>query len=240
MGATASGTLTTYEFDSFDGLTLSVRNERPTQSASPLPTLVFAVQPEAHSTFGGGGSSRPGVSGELATAAVEVRNTGATSTGPGYLWTARRTYPLLGESLPERQVSDLLAAITLLRQQPGTGPVAVYGQGYTAPLAVYAAILDPQITEVVVADCPASHEDPKTPEFPGVLRVGDLPQNLALVYPRTITFVGKDARRVRLDPAALREAGSRRPAASHRQHAGLAPRDVQRQLTASRLGSTNL
>ena len=34
--------------------------------------------------------------------------------GPGYLWTARRTYPLLGETLPERQVSDLLAAVALL------------------------------------------------------------------------------------------------------------------------------
>ena len=49
----------------------------------------------------------------IATAAVEVRNTAATSVGPGYLWTARRTYPLLGETLPERQTSDLLAAIAL-------------------------------------------------------------------------------------------------------------------------------
>ena len=28
-------------------------------------------------------------------------------------------------------------------------------------------------------------------EFLGVLRTGDLPHNLALAYPRTITFVGK-------------------------------------------------
>jgi len=72
-----------------------------------------------------------------------------------------------------------------------TGPVAVYGQGYTASLAVYAAVLDPRITEVVLADPPTSHEDPQTPEFLGVLRIGDLPHNLALMYPRTITFVGK-------------------------------------------------
>ena len=38
---------------------------------------------------------------------------------------------------------------------------------------------------------PTSHEDPQTPEFLGVLRIGDLPQNLALIYPRTITFVGE-------------------------------------------------
>ncbi|MCP5538744.1 MAG: hypothetical protein H7A53_01185 [Akkermansiaceae bacterium] len=27
--------------------------------------------------------------------------------------------------------------------------------------------------------------------FLGILRIGDLPQNLALLYPRPITFVGK-------------------------------------------------
>ena len=67
----------------------------------------------------------------------------------------------------------------------------MYGQGYTAPLAIYAALLDPQITEIVLAEPPTSHEDPQTPEFLGVLRIGDLPHNLALAYPRAITFVGQ-------------------------------------------------
>lgn len=190
-GDKSGNTYATYEFDSFDGMTLSIRTKRPQEGEWPIPTLVCAVQPDARSTFAGGGSSRPRVPGEFATAAVEVRGTGATSVGPGYLWTARRTYPLLGETLPERQVSDLLAAVALLRQEPVTGPVAVYGQGYTAPLAVYAALLDPQITEIVLASPPASHEEPETPEFLGVLRIGDLPHNLALAYPRAITFVGK-------------------------------------------------
>jgi dienelactone hydrolase len=190
-GSSKGSTYATYVFDSFDGMTVSIKTRRPDESRWSVPTLAFAVEPDARSTFAGGGSSRPGIADGLATAAVEVRNTGATSVGPGYLWTARRTYPLLGQTLPERQVSDLLAAISLLRKESVTGPVAVYGQGYTAPLAVYSAILDPQITEIVLADPPVSHEDPETPEFLGVLRVGDLPHNLALVFPRPITFVGK-------------------------------------------------
>jgi hypothetical protein len=152
--------------------------------------VAFAIQPEARSTFTGGGPSRPGIAPEFATAGVEVRNTGATSVGPGYLWTLRRVYPLLGQTLPERQLADLLAGIAVVRRAPETGPVAVFGQGETAPLAIYAALLDPQITEVILANPPASHADPSTPEFLGILRVGDLPQNLALVYPRRITFVG--------------------------------------------------
>lgn len=190
-GSDGTTACATYVFDTWDGMTLSIKTRRPREARWPIPTLIFAVQPDAKSTFAGGGSSRPGIRSEYATAAVEVRNTGATSLGPGYLWTARRTYPLLGQTLPERQVSDLLAAAALLRQQPVTGPVAVYGLGYTAPLAVYAGVLDPRISEIVLADCPSSHEDPQTPEFLGVLRIGDLPHNLALAYPRQITFVGK-------------------------------------------------
>ncbi|NQT11606.1 MAG: acetylxylan esterase [Planctomycetes bacterium] len=189
-GDKSGNTYSTYVFDSLDGMTVGIKTKRPLGAPWPIPTLVLAVEPAARSTFAGGGSSRPGIPGELATAAVEVRNTAATSVGPGYLWTARRTYPLLGETLPERQVSDLLAAIAVLREEPATGPVAVYGKGYTAPLAVYAAMLDPQITEIVLASPPTSHEDPETPEFLGVLRIGDLPHNLALAYPRVITFVG--------------------------------------------------
>ena len=69
--------------------------------------------------------------------------------------------------------------------------MAVYGQGYTGSLAIYAALFDTRITEIILADPPTSHEDPQTPEFLGVLRIGDLPHNLALAYPRPITFVGE-------------------------------------------------
>jgi dienelactone hydrolase len=189
-GSDGQNVNSTYVFDTTDGMTLSIRTRRPEDAPGSVPTLVFAVQSDANRTFAGGGPSRPGVAEGVETAAVEVRNTGATSVGPGYLWTARRTYPLLGETLPERQVSDLIAAGRLLRERPQAGPMAVFGQGPTAALAIYAAVLDPQIAEIVLANPPISHEDPQGPEFLGVLRVGDLPHNLALVYPRPITFVG--------------------------------------------------
>lgn len=190
-GGDASSTYGSYAFETADGLTLGVKTRRPITSPRSLPTLAFSVQPDARSVFAGGGSSRPSVSADMTTAVVEVRNTGATSVGPGYLWTARRTYPLLGATLPERQTADLLAAIALLREDVAAGKIAVYGQGATTTMAIYAAILDPRIDEVVLADPPETHEDPRTPEYLGVLRVGDLPHNLALAYPRPLTFVGR-------------------------------------------------
>ncbi len=190
-GSDRSGTrFATHEFDTSDGLTLRIKTMRPGDATWPSPTVFFAISPDARSTFAGGGPSRPRFANGAMTVGVEVRNTGATSVGPGYLWTLRRVYPLLGQTLPERQVYDLLAGITLLRRQAATGPVIAYGQGHTAPLAIYAAILDANISEVVLADLPESHEDPETPEFLGILRIGDLPHNLALLYPRPITFIG--------------------------------------------------
>jgi hypothetical protein len=181
----------TYVFDSPDGMTVSLKTAWPDGSRQPLPQLVFAVQPEARSTFTGGGADRPGLQSNASTAAVEVRNSGATSVGPGYLWTARRSFPLLGETLPERQVSDLLAAISLLRDKHPSKSIAVYGSGTTCALAIYAALLDENIGEIVLRSPPTTHEDPRTPEFLGVLRIGDLPHNLSLAYPRPITFVGE-------------------------------------------------
>lgn len=184
------GAASTVVFQSVDGMTVGIKAKRPTHATAPVPTLVYSVPPDARQTFSGGGPSRPRVSRDIATAAVEVRNTAVTSVGPGYLWTARRTYPLLGQTLPERQVSDMLAAVSLLKRRSETGSLAVFGSDYTAALAIYAALLDPDITEIVLQSPPETHEDPDTPEFLGVLRVGDLPQNLALAFPRTITFVG--------------------------------------------------
>lgn len=203
-GSDGTSTMQSYVFDSADNMTIAMRMRRPTEPVEPLDkspavTLVTAMQADAQSSFGGGGASRPAVRSGITTATVEVRNTGASSLGPGYLWTARRTFPLLGETLAERQVCDLLSAVTLLRarDQRLTEPedatntaIAIYGKGSTAALAIYAAILDPKITEIVLVDPPTTHESPDTPPFLGVLKIGDLPHNLALVYPRRITFVG--------------------------------------------------
>lgn len=178
-------------FDTVDGLTLVVKTRRAQSASATVPTMLFAIPPEARSTFTGGGSARPGLATEFATAGVEVRNSGATSVGPGYLWTLRRVYPLLGQTLPERQVADLLAGGAVLRQGGLEGPLSVYGKGQTAALAIYAALLDEDIGEVVLEAPPESHRQPDAPEFLGVLRVGDLPQNLALLHPRPITFIGK-------------------------------------------------
>ena len=184
----AWGNFSSYVFKTADELDLRVRVIRPLNMTGS-PTLAFALSESARS--GNFATGRPAVSEGIGTACIEVRNTASTSAGPGYLWTLRRSYPLFGQTLPERQVQDLLAGIEIIRQHSPASPMALYGDGRTAVLAIYAALLDQGIAEVVLTNLPASHEKPETPEFLGILRIGDLPQNLALLWPRPITFIGK-------------------------------------------------
>jgi pimeloyl-ACP methyl ester carboxylesterase len=98
--------------------------------------------------------------------------------------------PILGQTLYERRTLDLLTAIQVVRAETNVGHVVVFGKGYDAAIAVYAALLDPTITELVLQDPVATHWN-GGPEFLNVLRTGDLPHNLALAFPRPITFIGK-------------------------------------------------
>jgi hypothetical protein len=148
------------------------------------------MQPDARTPFcargAGNESTNPGAA---AFASVEVRGTGSTSIGPGLEWTARRAYPIVGQTFYERKVFDLLAAIRVLRATTGAR-IAVFGRGTEAAIAIYSALLDPEITEIVLQDPVTTHWN-GGPEFLGVLKTGDLPHNLALAFPRPITFIGK-------------------------------------------------
>lgn len=180
----------TLEYESEPGMPVRAELSIPMEGARPYPLLVAPLAPESASPYCGRGGGMNAPAPGVATAVIAVRGTGNGSIGPGLEWTMRRAYPLVGQSLPERQTFDLLSGVALLRSQPNVGPLAVFGKGYQAALAVYAALLDPAIEEIVLDDPVTTHWN-SGPEFLAVLKVGDLPHNLALAFPRRITFVGK-------------------------------------------------
>jgi poly(3-hydroxybutyrate) depolymerase len=184
------GVFYSYRFDVGDGMSAWARLTLPAERTEAVDTLVGAMH-LARSHYVGGREDRPSVAPGLATAMIEVRGTGATQMGEGIAWTVRRGCQLVGFSLPERQTADLLGGLATVRSLDAVAATALYGKGPTAVLAIYAAIFDEEVTELVLEGPPGSHTDPDTPEMLGVLRIGDLPQNLALVFPRPITFVGE-------------------------------------------------
>ncbi|OGV61971.1 MAG: hypothetical protein A3K18_06500 [Lentisphaerae bacterium RIFOXYA12_64_32] len=187
--AGSDGNLTerTWVFETSDGVELRAHLLLPCTAKPDAPLVVAFRSPDDQRIF----FSRPPLAGGIHALTVDVRSTGATAMGPGILNTARRLYMNNGQTLPERQVHDLLAALTLVRPRFPESPLVVFGSGVMAPHAVYAALLNPDIGEIILQNPPPTHDDPAVAEFLAVLQTGDLPHNLALAFPRPITFVGE-------------------------------------------------
>ncbi|HEY7424239.1 MAG TPA: prolyl oligopeptidase family serine peptidase, partial [Gemmataceae bacterium] len=96
---------------------------------------------------------------------------------PNYL---ERSHALLGRTVDEGRVWDILAAVKYLQKEK-KAPARVIGFGQAGILVAYAALFEPSIKEVVIVDPPVSHRD--GPIFLNVLRVLDIPDALGLLAP---------------------------------------------------------
>lgn len=188
-GSSPSHRYTRFDFETEPGLPLRAWLAEPAGATPGTPIVVAAAQPTARRTFRGQGTGLPTLAG-LATLTVEVRGTGDTSIGPGLEQFVRRLYPLLGQSLTDRQVHDLLRAIDLLTAARPDRPILCAGSGATSALALYAGLLEPTVAEVALAEPTPSHWSPEAPELCGILRYGDLPELATLLAPRPLTLVG--------------------------------------------------
>jgi dienelactone hydrolase len=92
----------------------------------------------------------------------------------------------VGWSVDSMRLSDVLAALRSIKTMGG-GNVSVMGRGVAAGLALYAAILDPDVHQAVLMEPPASHA--QGPFFLNILRDTDLPEVAALLAPRRLSFV---------------------------------------------------
>lgn len=115
---------------------------------------------------------------------------------PNYV---ERAHVLLGRTVDSERVRDIAASARYLRSKSGEDvPVIVAGTGASGVLGAYAALVEPDITGVVLIDPPASHMDEDAPPLLNVLRVLDIPEALGLLAPRPLTIQGgEDALRDR-------------------------------------------
>jgi dienelactone hydrolase len=121
----------------------------------------------------------------------EPRGMGASS------WTRRnppnyveRSLVLLGRTADSGRVWDLVATARFLRERFGkNGEILLAGDGASGLLAAYAALLEPEITGVIVHHPPASHMDDSAPVLLNVLRVCDIPSALGMLAPRSLSML---------------------------------------------------
>ncbi|HEY7315191.1 MAG TPA: prolyl oligopeptidase family serine peptidase [Gemmataceae bacterium] len=97
---------------------------------------------------------------------------------PNYV---ERAHALLGRTVDEGRVWDIIAAIKYLQKEKKS-VVRVGGTGQAGVLAAYAALFEPSIKEVVIVDPPTSHRD--GPIFLNAQRVLDVPEALGLLAPK--------------------------------------------------------
>lgn len=98
----------------------------------------------------------------------------------------RRSLPLLGRTVDTCRLQDLQRAIEWARSTSGEKKprIGLCGRSNAGVLALYAALLNPEIETVLMMDPPASHDS--GPILPNILRVTDIPEAMALLSPRRL------------------------------------------------------
>jgi hypothetical protein len=102
--------------------------------------------------------------------------------------TVERSLALIRQTVEAGRVHDVIATCQGDKDDPLHGrKVSVIGRRQAGVIAAYAALFEPNITEVVIVDPPVSHRD--GPIFLNVLRVLDIPEALGLLAPRPLTLI---------------------------------------------------
>lgn len=127
-----------------------------------------------------------------------------------------RTAAWTGRSIATMQVWDVLRAIDYLLVERDLSPsrVTLHGRGDQASVALYAALLNEQVNQVILESPPPSHRQGAA--FPNILRITDLPEAAAVLAPRRLAFIEtvppefaltRDLYRLAGNPDALRPVG---------------------------------
>lgn len=96
-----------------------------------------------------------------------------------------------GRTVDSMRLWDVMFALNVLRREEGVAAerIMVLGRGISGILALYAAVFDPKVEQVMLVDPPESHA--AGPIFLNVMRYTDLPEVAALLAPRRLTFYGR-------------------------------------------------
>jgi cephalosporin-C deacetylase-like acetyl esterase len=104
----------------------------------------------------------------------------------------RRRFALIGQTLDGQRVWDVRRAVAVLRSEDGLKEVPLWlqGKGDMAGVALYAGLFEPDVARFDLWYPPTSHRE--GPILLNVRRVLDMPQALALAFPRRIMLYVND------------------------------------------------
>ncbi len=148
---------------------------------------------------------------------VQTRGCGEIGWSEELAWHVRRTSAIMGRTVASMRVYDTLRAIRAVRELEGVDPkrVILAARGEMTVVALCAALLDGEIKAVAVQDPPAtlnqaSQPDGRGPaiELLGALRITDLAEIAALLWPADLIFVGWRPERYRFTEQTYQRLGA--------------------------------
>ncbi|MBI1787705.1 MAG: acetylxylan esterase [Acidobacteria bacterium] len=175
------------EFDSEPGIPIRALLRKPSNIQEPGPAVLYVASdgddPEAIFSLLGSISR--------VRMAVYPRGVGEVPWDKIFWKATLRNAMHTGRTIDSMRLWDVLRSLDVLRAEPGVDPhrILVMGRGVSGALALYTALLDSRIHQVLLIDAPESHA--QGPIFLNVMRYTDLPEAAALLAPRRLNFYGR-------------------------------------------------
>ncbi len=179
-----------FEFTSDENLRLRITVMRGLPSKKPSRLFVYVANLNELITLDG----RISATGDVAQAVVATRGSGSAEWVPEQKKDTQiqRRFLLDGKTADDGRVWDVCRAVAALRSLDELSDAKIWlvGQGKMAPVALYATLLSPDVHALVLDRPATSHRDGSY--FLNVLRIVDLPQSAAMVFPRMIFLQDMD------------------------------------------------
>ena len=178
-------------FTSEPGLELHGLIIRPGDAEGPLPALLYVASDNDDRGYLQRIFRAPRPEPDYVRFAVYPRGVGAPPLAHNLWLDLFRNAMHTGNTLDSLRAWDVLRAFELLRSDKAVDGdrITVAGRGQAGILALYAAILDERIHQVLLLDPPSSHVE--GPYFLNILRYTDLPEAAALLAPRRLNFYNR-------------------------------------------------
>ncbi|NLZ07099.1 MAG: hypothetical protein GXY19_18165 [Phycisphaerae bacterium] len=177
-------------------LKIDVRWRHTPQTSSPMVLVLHSPDEDRWASEGLIGGLNEGWN----IAYFEARGIGETGWPADLQWHVRRSAAWTGRTVASMRVYDVLRCLEALRKIEAAGPkgrFAIAARGEMCAVALYAALLDGEVTAVLLKDPPATQNAPSRTDGRGeavemlnCLRITDLPQVAGLLFPTNVVMIG--------------------------------------------------
>ncbi len=176
-------------FQSEDGLRIRAQLLVPKNRTRDTPWLIYVKRPGDSIYFMDMDELLP-LLGRCAVLILNPRFTEQSMSAAEYA-DVERTAAWVGRTMAAMQVWDTLRAIQWIADEEklSASSFSLYGKGEMGIVALYAALFDERVNQVILNDAPSSHW--QGPALLNVLRVTDIPEVAGALAPRRLVSLTK-------------------------------------------------